>query len=238
MTDSDWPIVSASFTAKLSRVIVRFSIQGPEFEEHDQQCEHNCEGRSGRHQPDHVKRVNRFEAGVAGYANKGLQSQERHQWGQGNGNSRPAPRALFWFGVGNIYILARIHGNLVKTNLEQSWWRSALMARPVDGRAKSGAGRKILGSARRWPEQPPADDVPKDDADAEERDECDWTQPDRELDQGFNHEQGDGAAHHSSRRAGESDPPVVRIHFHKITFRKKCDRTNEKLLPPALTVTE
>jgi hypothetical protein len=42
----------------------------PEFEELDQQDEGDAEARSGGHQPDHVKRVIRLEAGFAGYVEK------------------------------------------------------------------------------------------------------------------------------------------------------------------------
>jgi hypothetical protein len=81
-------------------------------------------------------------------------------------------------------------------------------------------------SARRRLEQPPADDIPEDGPDADEGDERERPQPNRELDQGFYHEQGDGTAHHRPRRARESDWPVVWIHFHMITFRKTSERPN------------
>ena len=46
-------------------------------EEQNQRKEGDGEARSGGHQPDNVKHVNRLEAGLSGYPEKGKHSKER-----------------------------------------------------------------------------------------------------------------------------------------------------------------
>lgn len=57
--------------------------------------------------------------------------------------------------------------------------------------------------------------------------------PMRELYSGLYHEQADGTAYHRPHRAGESDRPVGRIHFHTITFHNTCQPPNARDHPVA-----
>src|SRR3954447_5466514 len=87
-----------------------FRTRAGEFEELDQQDEGGAEARSGGHQPDHIQRVIRLEAGVAGYAGKTKQAHTRSEDGHPNLNAPHAPLTLLSFGALQILWLARTHG--------------------------------------------------------------------------------------------------------------------------------